>query len=190
MPKISATEIRGGALLAVKGRLWRVVSARHVHVGGRGGAYMQVEAKCLASGAKNSMRLRTDEKVERPFVEQRKMRYLYPEGESRVLMDEGTYEQITLPDDFFDGAARFLPPDTAVTVHLHEGKPISAELPPSVALTVSSTDPQAKGATASASYKPATLETGAVVMVPPFVGSGEKIRVNTGTGEYMERESG
>lgn len=188
MPIISATEIRGGALIAVKGRLWRVVSARHVHVGGRGGAYMQVEAKDLETGAKNNMRLRTDEKVERPFVEQRKMRYLYPDGEERVLMDEENYEQLTLANDFFDEGAKFLIPDTAITVQFHEGKAIGAELPASVALTVTETDPQNKNATAAAGYKPATLETGAVVMVPPFVGSGEKVRVNTSTGEYIERE--
>ncbi|MGI9337666.1 MAG: elongation factor P [Gammaproteobacteria bacterium] len=187
MPIISATEVRGGALIAVKGRLWRVVSARHVHVGGRGGAYMQVEAKDLETGAKNGMRLRTDEKIERPFVEQRKMRYLYPEGGERVLMDEENYEQLTLPDAFFDDGARFLAPDAVIVVHFYQEKAISADLPPSVALAVTETDPQHKGATAAAAYKPATLETGAVVMVPPFIGSGETIRINTATGEYIER---
>lgn len=187
MPIISATEVRGGALIAVKGRLWRVISARHVHVGGRGGAYMQVEAKDIETGAKNSMRLRTDEKVERPFVEQRKMRFLYAEGEERVLMDEENYEQLNLPDAFFDEGVKFLVPDTVVVVHFYEGKAISADLPPSVALQVTETDPQPKSATASASYKPATLETGAVVMVPPFIESGETIRINTASGEYMER---
>ena len=187
MPKISATEIRGGALIAIKGRLWRVISARHVHVGGRGGAYMQVEAKDLETGAKNSTRLRTDEKIERPFVEQRKMRYLYPDGGERVLMDEENFEQLSLPEEFFDDGIRFLVPDTVLVVHLHEGKPISADLPASVALQITETDPQHKNATASSSYKPATLETGAVVMVPPFIESGETIRINTASGEYIER---
>lgn len=187
MPIISATEVRSGALIAVKGRLWRVISARHVHVGGRGGAYMQVEAKDLETGAKNGMRLRTDEKIERPFVEQRKMRFLYADGGERVLMDEENFEQVSLPDDFFDDGVKFLVPDVVVVVHFYQGKPIGADLPPSVALAVTETDPQQKGATASASYKPATLETGAVVMVPPFVGSGETIRINTASGEYIER---
>ena len=103
MEKISATEIRNGHLIAIGGRLWRVVRARHVHVGGRGGAYMQMEVKDVESGAKNNMRLRTDEKVERPFVEQRKMRYLYADGDGHVFMDEDNYEQATLRAELFDG---------------------------------------------------------------------------------------
>lgn len=148
---------------------------------------MQVEAKDLETGAKNGMRLRTDEKIERPFVEQRKMRFLYPDGDERVLMDEESFEQISLPDGFFDDGVKFLTPDTVVVVHFYQDKPIGADLPPSVALSVSETDPQPKGATASASYKPATTETGAIVMVPPFINNGETIRINTATGEYIER---
>ncbi|MGI9298633.1 MAG: elongation factor P [Gammaproteobacteria bacterium] len=189
MAKIPATEVRGGVLIEMEGRLWRVVKARHVHVGGRGGAYMQVEAKDLAAGAKNSFRLRTDEKVERPFVEQRKMRFLYREDEEFVLMDETTFEQTTLSADFFEGRAGYMTPDMAVEVNFHGDRPIGVVLPPSVSLRITETEPQAKGATAASSYKPATMETGITVMVPPFVCDGEVVRVSTDDGEYLERVS-
>ena len=121
MEKISATEIRNGHLIAIGGRLWRVVRARHVHVGGRGGAYMQMEVKDVESGAKNNMRLRTDEKVERPFVEQRKMRYLYADETGHVFMDEDNYEQATLRAELFDGHERYLREEMLISVNMHDG---------------------------------------------------------------------
>lgn len=187
MAKISATEIRGGILIELEGRLWRVSKSRHVHVGGRGGAYMQVEVKDIESGGKNNFRLRTDDKVERPFVEQRKMRFLYREGDDFVLMDEESFEQTTLSADFFEEREGYMLPDLLVEVNFYNERAIGATLPPSVDLCISQTDPQAKGATATSSYKPALMETGITVMVPPFVASGETIRVNTDSGEYMER---
>ena len=187
MAKISATEVRGGALIERDGRLWRVVRAKHVHVGGRGGAYMQVEAKDAETGAKSNIRLRADEKVERPFVERRDMRFLYQDGDGFVCMDEQSYEQATLPADLFEGREGFLVADILVGVNFYEGRPIGVEMPPSVTLEVTQTEPQAKSATASSSYKPATVETGVTVMVPAFVSEGEKIRVNADTGEYVER---
>ncbi|MGI9306454.1 MAG: elongation factor P [Gammaproteobacteria bacterium] len=187
MAKISATEVRAGILIEMEKRLWRVGKARHVHVGGRGGAYMQVEAKDIETGGKNSFRLRTDDKVERPFVEQRKMRFLYRDGEEFVLMDEENFDQINLGADFFEGREGYMLPDTAVEINFYEGRAIGATLPSSVALRIVNTEPQAKGATATSSYKPAEMETGITVMVPPFVASGESIRVNTDSGEYIER---
>ena len=187
MAKISATEIRAGILIESGKRLWRVSKSRHVHVGGRGGAYMQVEAKDVETGAKNSFRLRTDEKVERPFVEQRKMRFLYREGEEFVLMNEETFEQISLAADFFEGREGYILPNMQMEVNFYEERAIGATLPPSVDLKIVHTEPQARGATATSSYKPAEVETGITVMVPPFVAGGETIRVNTDSGEYMER---
>lgn len=189
MAKISATEVRIGVLIEMEGRLWRVVKARHVHVGGRGGAYMQVEAKDLATGSKNSFRLRTDEKVERPFVEQRKMRFLYREGDDFVLMDENNFEQTTLSPDFFEGREGYMLPDMVVEVNFYRERAIGVLLPSSVELRITETEPQAKGATATSSYKPATMETGIMVMVPPFVCDGEVIRISTDSGEYLERVS-
>ena len=187
MAKISATDIRSGILIEINKRLWRVTKARHVHVGGRGGAYMQIEAKDAETDSKNSFRLRTDEKVERPFVEQRKMRFLYGEGDSYVLMDEENFEQNNIPTSFFEEREGFLLPDMVLGVNFYSGRIIGIELPTAVVLTVTNTEPQAKGATASSSYKPATMETGITVMVPPFIQNGEKIRVSVESGEYLER---
>ena len=187
MAKISATEVRSGLLIAVNGRLWRVVRARHVHVGGRGGAYMQVEAKDVENGTKNNMRLRTDEKIERPIMEQRKMRYLYTSNDEYHFMDEENYEQISLGTDVFSGRESYLQEEMLVNINMHEGRAIDITFPPSVVFQVSHTEPQVKSATVSSSFKPATLENGTTVMVPPFIAIGEKIRINTDNGEYMER---
>ena len=187
MAKMAATEVRAGAMIELEGRLWRVLKSRHVHVGGRGGAYMQVEARALEGGQKSGFRLRADDKVERPFLEQRKMRFLYRDGDEFMLMDEETFEQTALVADFFEGREGYLLPETLVEVNFYQERAIGAVLPPSVELTIADTEPQAKGATATSSYKPATMETGITVMVPPFVTVGEKIRVNTETGEYLER---
>lgn len=187
MAKIPATEIRAGILVEIDKKLWRVSKARHVHVGGRGGAYMQIEAKNAETGAKNGFRLRTDEKVERPFVDQRKMRFLYMDGADFVLMNEETFEQINLGADFFEGREGYMLPNMQVEVNFYEDRPIGAVLPSSVDLKIVRTEPQARGATAASSYKPAEMETGITVMVPPFVSGGETIRVNTDSGEYIER---
>ena len=187
MAKIAATDVRAGILIEMEKRLWRVTRARHVHVGGRGGAYMQVEVKDIVSGGKNSFRLRADEKVERPFVEQRKMRFLYREGDDFVLMDEESFEQLSLSPDYFEGREGYILPDLPMEVNFYEERPIGVVLPSSVALKITNTDPQVKGATVTSSYKPAAMETGITVMVPPFVASGETVRVNTETGEYLER---
>lgn len=187
MAKILATEIRGGILIEMDKSLWRVTQARHVHVGGRGGAYMQVEVKDISGGNKNNFRLRTDEKVERPFVEQRKMRFLYADKNDYVFMDEESFEQTELGADMLDGREGYLLPDTVVSVNLYNEQIIGVEFPASVALTVAQTEPQVKGATATSSYKPATMETGITVMVPPFISVGEKIRVSVESGEYQER---
>lgn len=188
MAKVLATEVRSGILIEWESRLLRVVKARHVHVGGRGGAYMQVEAKDIETSAKKSIRMHTDDKVERPFVESRKMRYLYAEEGGYVLMDEETYEQLSLEKDFFEDREGYMLPDMLIDVLLHEGRAIGATLPPSVVLEIVQTDPQAKGATAASSYKPAQTETGITVMVPPFIEEGAKVRVSTDSGEYLERE--
>ena len=187
MAKISAADIRAGTLVELEKRLWRVSKARHVHVGGRGGAYMQVEAKDIETGGKNSFRLRTDDKVERPFVEQRNMRFLYRDADDFLFMDEENFEQIGLAADFFEGREGYMLADMPVAVNFYDSRAIGITLPPSVELRIADTDPQAKGATVSSSYKPATMETGITVMVPPFVAAGETIRVNTDSGEYMER---
>ena len=159
----------------------------HVHVGGRGGAFMQVEMKDIESGTKTNQRIRTEDKVERAFVDARDMQYLYQDGESYVFMDQENYEQINLSAEFLESQSGFLIPEMKVQVNFYNGRPIGIQLPPSVVLTVSDTEPGIKNSTATNSFKPATMETGVVVQVPPFISTGDKIKVDTNEGKYMER---
>ncbi|HLE66750.1 MAG TPA: elongation factor P [Burkholderiales bacterium] len=187
MAKVEAVEIRVGNLIEWDKRVWRVLKCYHVHVGGRGGAFMQVEMKDIESGTKTNQRFRTEDKIERAFVEPREMEYLYQDGTSYVFMDKQNYEQLSLSDEFLEGQAGFLLPNTEVQVNFYNGRAIGVELPPSVVLTVVQTEPGIKNATATNMFKQAKLETGITVQVPPFIGQGEKIKVSTNDGSYMER---
>ncbi|HKI63581.1 MAG TPA: elongation factor P [Burkholderiales bacterium] len=187
MAKVSAVEIRVGNLLEWDKRVWRVLKCYHVHVGGRGGAFMQVEMKDIESGTKTNQRFRTEDKVERAFVEPRGMEYLYQDGDSYVFMDKQNYEQLSLSADFLEGQSGFLLPNTEVQINFYNGRAIGVELPPSVILTITDTEPAIKNATATTTFKPARMETGITVQVPPFVNQGERIKVNTNDGTYMER---
>lgn len=187
MAKILATEIRAGNLIEWDKRLWRVLKSHHVHVGGRGGAYMQLEMKDIESGQKRNERLSTDEKVDRPFIDKRRMVYSYHDGANYVFMDNETYEQLTLDADYLEGQAGYLLPNMEVDINQHNGRTIGIELPTSVVLEVIDTEPAIKNATATTTFKPAKLETGITVPVPPFVNVGEKIRVKTDDGSYIER---
>ncbi|TXF13592.1 elongation factor P [Pelomicrobium methylotrophicum] len=187
MAKVLATEIRAGNLIEWDKRVWRVLKSYHVHVGGRGGAFMQVEMKDIETGTKTNQRFRTDEKIERAFVESRDFEYLYNDGASYVFMDKETFEQISLPEDLLEGQKEYLLPNTDVQINFHNDRPIGVQLPPTVVLTVKETEPGIKTATATATFKPAKTETGLTVMVPQFVSEGERIKVSTDSGEYMER---
>ena len=136
MAKVLATEVRAGNLIEWEKRVWRVLKSYHVHVGGRGGAFMQVEMKDIESGTKRNERIRTEDKIERAIVEVRKMQYLYSESDSYVFMDQENYEQLNLPAEFLEGQTGFLIPNTEVQVNFHNDRPIGVELPPSVTLTV------------------------------------------------------
>ena len=187
MPKILATEIRVGHLLEWDKHLWKVLKCYHVHVGGRGGAYMQVEMKDIERGTKTNYRFNTDEKVDKAHVDIREMDYLYHDGESYIFMDTSTFEQINLSGEFLEGQSGYLLPNTQVQINFHNERPIGLQLPQSVTLEVIECDPNIKGSTVSSSFKPATVETGVQVLVPPFIEKGEKIKINTDTGEYVER---
>lgn len=187
MAKILATEIRAGNLLELDKRLWRVLKSYHVHVGGRGGAYMQIEIKDFETGQKRNERLSTDEKVERPYIDKRTMVYSYQDGDQYVFMDNETYEQLSLSADYLEGQAGFLLPNMEVDVTFHNGRTIGVELPATVVLEVLDTEPGIKNATATNTFKPAKMETGITVQVPPFVNTGDKIRVKTDDGSYVER---
>ena len=187
MAKVTATEIRAGNLIEWEKRVWRVLKSYHVHVGGRGGAFMQVEMKDIESGTKKNERIRTEDKIERAFVDQRDMQYLYSDGSGHVFMDKESYEQLTLDADFLEGQSGYLIPNIDVQVNFYQDRPIGVQLPPSVILNVTETEPNLKSATATGSFKPAKTETGLTVMVPQFIVEGTKIKVNTDTGEYIER---
>ncbi|HEX5612316.1 MAG TPA: elongation factor P [Burkholderiales bacterium] len=187
MAKVAAVEIRVGNLIEWDKRVWRVLKCYHVHVGGRGGAFMQVEMKDIEAGTKTNQRFRTEDKVERAFVDPRQMQYLYQDGDSYVFMDQQNYEQMSLSAEFLEGQAGYLLPNTEVQVNFYDGRPIGVELPPSVVLTVVDTEPGIKNATATNMFKAAKMDTGILVQVPPFISNGEKIKVSTNDGSYMER---
>jgi len=187
MSKVSAVELRVGNLLEWDKRVWRVLKCYHVHVGGRGGAFMQVEMKDIEAGTKTNQRFRTEDKIERAFVDPREMEYLYQDGDSYVFMDKENYEQMPLSAEFLEGQTGYLLPNMAVQVNFYNSRPIGLEFPPSVVLTVTDTEPGIKNATATNTFKAATTETGLIVQVPPFINQGEKIKVSTNDGSYMER---
>src|SRR5262249_44190245 len=145
-----------GNLLEWNKRVWRVLKSYHVHVGGRGGAFMQVEMKDIESGTKTNQRFRTEDKIERAFVEPREMTFSYQDGDNYVFMDKETYEELRLPGVFVEGQAGYLLPTPDAQVNLYTERPIGLEPPPSVILTVTKTEPGIKNATATNTFKAAT----------------------------------
>src|SRR3977135_2717303 len=172
MAKVTATEIRAGHLIVWEKRVWRVLKSYHVHVGGRGGAFMQIRMKDIESGTKKNERIRTEDKIERAIVESRDMQYLYSDADSYIFMDKENFEQLNLPAEFLEGQAGYLTPNIEVQVNFHNERPIGVELPSTVTLTVVATEPNLKGATATGSFKPAKTDTGITVMVPQFITEG------------------
>lgn len=184
--KINGNAIRPGNILEVEGKLWAVLKTQHTQPG-KGGAYMQVEMKTIIGGTKTNVRYRSDEKVERVHLDDLPYQYLYTEGTDLVFMDQETFEQITLSEDFVGDAVNYINEGMIVNVASYEGKPISINLPETVALTIAEADPVVKGQTASSSFKPAILENGVKVMVPPHIEAGMRVVVNTSDGSYVER---
>ncbi len=184
--KISAFEIRVGNLLEHNGRLWRVYKTNHVKPG-KGGAFVQVEMKDITAGTKLNERFRSEDRVEKAHVEGRSMQYLYEDNGHYVFMDNQSYEQLSLNAEDLEGQIGYLRPDTEVQVMFHNNAPLGVELPPTVVLEVVETEGVVRGQTAASSGKPAKVETGLTVTVPPFVNAGDKIKINTATGEYVER---
>ncbi len=184
--KINGNEIRPGNVIQHKDSLWLAVKTQHVKPG-KGPAYAQVELKNLINGSKLNERFRASENVERVRLEQKDYQFLYAEGDSFVFMDTEDYEQISIPKDFLGERSAFLQDGMSVTVESHEGKAIGVSLPDQVTLEITEAEPVVKGQTAASSYKPAILENGVRVMVPPFVETGEKIVVDTSEMTYIKR---
>jgi elongation factor P len=186
MPKINGNEIRPGNIIEHDGGLWQAVKAEHVKPG-KGGAFAQVELRNLRNGSKLNERFRSADKVERVRLEQKDQQFLFESDGILTFMDSETFEQITLPADLLGGARPFLQDGMTVTVEYHDDEALSVRLPERVTCTIVETEPVLRGQTAANSFKPAVLDNGVRVMVPPFVGEGEAIVVSTETFDYVER---
>jgi elongation factor P len=184
--KISGVDIRPGNILEYERGIWKVAKIQHTQPG-KGGAYMQVEMKNLQDGRKTNVRFRSADTVERVRLDTKDFQYLYNDGESLVFMDKDTYEQIQLPTDLVGDAAAFLQDGMDVTLELWEDKPISVELPSQVEATIVEADAVVKGQTASSSFKPALLDNGVRVMVPPHIASGTRIVVDVYERTYVSK---
>ena len=186
MPKINGNEIRPGNILEHDGGLWAAMKVDHVKPG-KGGAFVQVELKDINAGTKLNERFRSADKVERVRLEQKDQQFLYETDGMLVFMDTETYEQIELPADILGERRPFLQDGMTIQIEYYESEALNASLPQKVTCKVVDTEPVVKGQTAANSFKPALLDNGVRVMVPPFVGPDEDIIVNTETMEYAER---
>jgi elongation factor P len=186
MPKINGNEIRPGNILEHNDGLWIVVKVDHVKPG-KGGAFAQVELKNLRTNSKLNERFRSADKVEKVRLDQKDQQFLYENDGMLVFMDMETYDQIELPADILGDRRPFLQDGMTIKIEYHEADALSAEVPQKVICKVAETEPAVKGQTAANSFKPAVLDNGVRLMIPPFVGSDEAIVVNTETMEYVER---
>ena len=186
MPKINGNEIRPGNVLEHNNGLWAAVKVDHVKPG-KGGAFAQVELRNLRNGSKLNERFRSADKVERVRLEQKDQQFLYANDGLLVFMDTETYEQIELPADILGDRRPFLQEGMTILVEFYEEEALNATLPQKVVCRVVDTEPVVKGQTAANSFKPALLDNGVKLMVPPFVGQDEDIVVNTESMAYSER---
>ncbi|TDI63428.1 MAG: elongation factor P [Alphaproteobacteria bacterium] len=188
--KINGNAIRPGNVIEHKGRLWVAVKTQHTQPG-KGGAYLQVELKDIRDGTKLNERFRSSESVERVRLDQKEYQYLFAEENIYTFMDTETYEQIALAKGMIDDQqAAYLQDGMMVKVESYEGEPLSIALPEQVTMTVLEADPVIKGQTAASSYKPAQMDNGTRVMVPPHIETGMRIVVATADGTYVERAKG
>ncbi len=183
---IKATEMKKGMVLKIDGKLSIVVEYQHVKLG-KGGAVLQTKFKDVIDGSITSKRIRSEEALEDVYVDKQTYEYLYSAGSEHVIMHKENFDQITIDDQLFGDGPKYLKPNNDVEVHFFDGKPLTVILPNSVELEVTDTPPAIKGATATNQYKKAILETGIEITVPPFIENGEMIRVDTRTGDYIER---
>lgn len=186
MPKINGNEIRPGNVLEHNGGLWAAVKVDHVKPG-KGGAFAQVEMRNLRNGSKLNERFRSADKVERVRLEQKDQQFLYETDGMLVFMDSETYEQIELPAEILGERRPFLQDGMMVHIEYYDQEALNATLPQKVTCKVVETEPVVKGQTAANSFKPAILDNGIRILVPPFVGPDEDVIVNTETMEYQER---
>jgi elongation factor P len=183
---VSTADFRKGLKIELEGEPYIITDFLHVKPG-KGGAFIRTKLKSLVTGNVIDRTFRSGEKVETPDLEEKTMQYLYHEGDTYHFMDSATYEQFTLAGNLLGSDSNFLQENVEVKILFHNGQPIGVELPLFVELTIVQTEPGVKGDTASGGTKPATVETGAVIQVPLFLNEGDVIKVDTRTGEYIER---
>ncbi|MDD6088978.1 MAG: elongation factor P [Desulfovibrionaceae bacterium] len=183
----STTDFRKGLKIEIDGTPYEIVDFQHFKPG-KGGAMVRTKLRNILNGRVIDNTFRSGEKVDRPNLESRDMQFLYHDGQDLAFMDMTTYEQLSMPEDVTDGKSAFLKDGQECRVLLYNEKPIDIEIPASLILEVTATEPGAKGDTVSNVTKPATLETGIVVQVPIFVNTGDRIKVDTRTKEYLGRE--
>lgn len=183
---IQATQMKRGMCIKHENDLYRVVSTQHITPGNWRGM-VQAKIRHLKSGSIVEHRFRSDDRVERAILDETEMAFLYQEGDMYHFMNNESFEQIGLSNDVLGDAVSFLIPNIKLKIEMYEGRPVGIELPLTVEMTVAETEPAIKGSTVSNQSKPATMETGLVVQVPPFIAPGDIIRVDTSTGSYLER---
>jgi elongation factor P len=184
---VSTNDLKNGMTLDLDGQLWTVLDFLH-HKPGKGQAVVRTKLRNVRTGAVLDRTFRHDEKVGLAILEKKEMQYLYRDGNNLVFMDTESYEQHPVPSEIAGDAVRYLTEGFAPIVSMYEGAAISVELPAAVVLRVTQTDPGVKGDRVSGALKPATLETGITVQVPLFVDEGDRVKVDTRTGEYLTRE--
>jgi elongation factor P len=183
---ISATQIRRGMVIVFEGQPCKVVEFRH-HTPGNLRAMIQTKLRNILTGSSFEHRFRSVDTIERASLEQHEMEYLYSDGSHHHLMNTESFEQVALSDDEMGDSAQWLAPGLKIQVEFYDGAPIGVELPPSLELTVTQTEPTMKGATISNVNKPAVLENGVTIQVPPFINEGDRLRVDPIEGRYIER---
>jgi elongation factor P len=186
MATIQATKMRKGTLVKIGNDLFRVLELQHVTPGNLRG-FVRVKFRNIRSGTLSDQKLRSEEFVERALLDEREMQYMYGDGSDYYFMDTSSYEQIHISGEVLGDSVNYLIAEMLINVEFYGTEPVGIELPQTVDLTVQDTPPAIKGSTANAQLKPATVETGLVVQVPPFINVGDKIRVNTESGEYQAR---
>ncbi len=186
MPKVIASSVRKGNVLDLEGKLAVVMAAENIHPG-KGTPVTHLVMRRIADGVKVEGRYRTTDQVERAYLEEKDYNYLYEDDMGYNFMQPESFEQISISKELLGDSAQWLQEGMTCAVNLHEGNPVSIALPPRVTLEIAEADPVVKGQTASSSYKPAKLVNGARVMVPPYIGTGVRVVVNTEDGSFVER---
>ena len=186
MPAVSTNDLRNGMTLDLPDGLFAVVEFQHVKPG-KGGAFVRTKIKNVRSGAVLEKTYRADEKLEQAVIDKKEMQYLYRDGDDLVFMDTTTYDQLNAPEGSLGGSARYLKESDTAVLHFYDAEIVGVDLPASVELVVTETEPGLQGDRVSGAKKAATLETGLVIQVPLFINVGDRLKVDTRTGDYLTR---